>query len=111
MSTLKSINVDGKLITFDEPKVMGVINLTPDSFYSGSRSLEIDEIVGKAQQMIEEGATFLDVGGYSSRPGAEDISIEDEIKRIKEPITQILNALPEAIVSVDTFRSKVAEMA
>ncbi len=111
LKSLKSINVGGDLITFDTPKVMGIINITPDSFYQGSRTRKLDEILQRAHQMVDEGAFFLDVGGYSSRPGAEDIPVAEEISRIKEPITQIRNELPSVVISVDTFRVEVAQEA
>lgn len=90
---------------------MGVINATPDSFYGQSRSINVDEILKKAEQMIDEGATFLDIGGYSTRPGAIDISEEEEIFRIAKPIEQIRLKFPQVYISVDTFRSSVAKAA
>jgi len=90
---------------------MGVINATPDSFYRQSRVINSNEILKRAAQMIEEGATFLDIGGYSTRPGAIDISEEEEISRIAEPIEQIRLKFPEVYISVDTFRSSVAKAA
>lgn len=90
---------------------MGVLNITPDSFYAGSSVNQIDQIIIRARQMMKEGATFIDIGGYSSRPGAEDISPEEELKRIVEPIKEIKNQLPEAMISIDTFRAIVAEKA
>ncbi len=90
---------------------MGIINVTPDSFFSGSRKAGTDDILETAEMMLREGATFLDIGGYSSRPGAENISIEDEITRVVHPIEAITKRFPEAIISVDTFRSEVAKRA
>lgn len=85
------------------------MNLTPDSFYEGSRlKLNKEEVLGRAQQMITDGADILDIGGYSSRPGAANISIEEEIQRIEDPIHWIREEFPEIIISVDTFRSEVA---
>lgn len=85
------------------------MNLTPDSFYEGSRlKLNKDNVLGRAQQMINDGADILDIGGYSSRPGAANISIEEEIQRIEDPIQWISEEFPEIIISVDTFRSEVA---
>ncbi len=89
---------------------MGIVNVTPDSFYSGSRVQEIDAILTMAQKHLEGGASFLDIGGYSSRPGAQDISEGEELRRILEPIREVTRAFPDAIVSVDTFRSHVARM-
>ena len=88
---------------------MGILNITPDSFYEDSRNTSPDILLKKAEEMLEQGATFLDVGGYSSRPGAEDISPEEELKRVLPAIEILLKNFPEALISVDTFRSKVAE--
>ena len=101
------INVRGNLIDLSVPKVMGIINVTPDSFYEGSRFMEDDEIVGVASQMVEDGADILDVGGYSSRPGAENISEEEERIRVINAIKLINRELPEAIISIDSFRSEI----
>ena len=90
------------------PKVMGIINVTPDSFYQGSRQQTLSDLLHSAEKMLNEGATFLDIGGYSTRPGAEDIEIKEEISRVLEPIKQVTSRFPEAIVSIDTFRSEVA---
>lgn len=105
------INVGGKLLELQVPKVMGIINVTPDSFYYGSRYTTEKDIITAAVKMIEEGADILDVGGYSSRPGAEDISGEEEAKRVFGAIKLILKELPEAIISIDTFRAEIAEKA
>jgi len=105
------INVGGKLLDLQVPKVMGIINVTPDSFYSGSRFTTEKGILAAAGKMIEEGADILDVGGYSSRPGAEDISGEEEAKRVLGAILLISKELPNAIISVDTFRADIAEKA
>lgn len=90
------------------PAIMGIINVTPDSFYSGSRNQRLKGILTTAEKMLADGAIFLDVGGYSSRPGAIDISETDEIKRVIDPIGAIIKEFPSAIISIDTFRSKVA---
>ncbi|AVR45566.1 dihydropteroate synthase [Christiangramia fulva] len=103
------INCKGTLLDLSEPKVMGIINITPDSFYSGSRANSDKEILKKSEQMLNEGATFLDLGAYSSRPDAEDISEGDELKRMLPSIEIILKEFPEAILSIDTFRSDVAK--
>lgn len=102
------INVKGNLIDLGIPRVMGIINITPDSFYTGSRFRDKDEIVKAAEKMLTEGADFIDVGGYSSRPGATDISSEDEKQRVLPAINYILQEFPDTIISVDTFRSDVA---
>ncbi len=103
------INCKGNLINLSEPKVMGIINITPDSFYSGSRSNTEKEILRNAEEMLKEGTTFLDLGAYSSRPGADNIPIEEELKRMIPAIELILKEFPEATLSIDTFRSEVAE--
>lgn len=90
---------------------MGIINVTPDSFFSGSRKTAMKDILKTATKMMADGATFLDVGGYSSRPGAEDISERDEIERVVGPIEAISRELPDAVISVDTFRAGVARAA
>lgn len=102
------INAGGKLIDLDTPKVMGIINITPDSFYKGSRCTSDREILLTATDMLKEGADILDVGGYSSRPGAADISEDEESSRVLRAIKLISGELPEAILSVDTFRAAIA---
>ena len=104
----KTLNFRGKLFTFDAPVIMGVMNITPDSFYEGSRIRTIDSVLIRAEEMISEGALMLDVGGYSTRPGADDISEEDELKRVIPVLTAIVRRFPGTIISVDTFRSRVA---
>jgi dihydropteroate synthase len=110
-SIKKTLNIKGKLISLDDPGVMGIINITPDSFYSGNRSTDLKDVVRMAEKMINEGATFLDIGGYSSRPGATDISIEEELSRIIPVIKEISAGFPDCIISADTFRAEVAEKA
>lgn len=106
-----TLNAGGRLIDLSKPKVMGIINITPDSFYAGSRKQGIDEALHQAEKMLSEGATFLDLGAYSSRPGADDISVQEETERLLPVVETIVRRFPEAILSVDTFRSKVAEAA
>jgi dihydropteroate synthase len=105
------INTGGRLLDLEIPRVMGILNITPDSFYSGSRYNSDQEILKAAVKMTEEGADILDVGGYSSRPGAADVKQEEESKRVLNAIKLITKELPEAIVSVDTFRADVARKA
>jgi dihydropteroate synthase len=105
----QSLNIKGKLIDLSSPKVMGILNITPDSFYSNSRTKSIDEALTKAAQFLNEGATFIDVGGYSSRPGAKDISTSEEVDRLVPVVESLVKAFPEAVISIDTFRAKVAE--
>jgi dihydropteroate synthase len=107
----KFINIQGELIDLEVPKVMGVLNITPDSFYSGSRYVEEDAIITAAGKMLEDGADFLDVGGYSSRPGAEDIPPDEEKKRVLRAIKLISSEFPGAVISVDTFRAEIAREA
>jgi len=90
---------------------MGIINLTPDSFFAGSRKQGVEEALQQAGKMLGEGAAFLDLGAYSSRPGAEDISVQEETDRLLPVVEAITEHFPEAVLSVDTFRSKVAETA
>ncbi|WP_111879562.1 dihydropteroate synthase [Aequorivita sp. CIP111184] len=90
---------------------MGIINVTPDSFYDGGKTFAKKDILKQAEKMLSEGATFLDIGGYSSRPGADEISEKEEIRRVVEAIKSILKKFPETIISIDTFRSEVAKKA
>lgn len=106
-----SINLKGKILSFDKPRIMGVINVTNDSFYSGSRHIDSSELLNEVKQMISEGADIIDVGGYSSRPGAKDISEKEEEIRVCPAIEKIKNEFPDIIVSVDTFRSSVLKSA
>jgi dihydropteroate synthase len=109
-SIKKTWNIRGRLLFMDKPVVMGIINLTPDSFYSESRSSLLGA-VKKAEKMLSEGATFLDLGGYSSRPGAVHIDEEEEWLRVEPALREILQNFPQAIISIDTFRAKVATRA
>lgn len=101
----------GNLVSLDTPKVMGILNITPDSFYAGSRTNALEDIVSKAGQMLQEGAFILDVGGYSTRPEADNVSTKTEIERVVPAIKAICQSFPEAYISVDTFRSDVARAA
>lgn len=102
---------DGRELEFRQPVIMGVINRTPDSFYAGSRTSSLKSVVDQAGRMIKEGASLIDVGGYSSRPGAENISAEEEINRLIPSISAIKDRFPSAIISADTFRADVARQA
>ncbi len=106
-----TLNAGGRLIDLSIPKVMGIINITPDSFYADSRKPGIEGALQQAGKMLEDGATFLDLGAYSSRPGAVDISEQDETDRLLPVVEAIASMFPDAVLSVDTFRSKVAEAA
>jgi len=105
------INVRGNLMDLSVPKVMGIINVTPDSFYGKSRVKDEEDIITVATEMIEDGADILDVGGYSSRPGALEISYDEERSRVINAVKIISRELPDAIISVDTFRSEIAREA
>jgi dihydropteroate synthase len=111
LSKPRYINVKGQLIDLEVPKVMGILNITPDSFYQGSRFNNEKEIIDAARKMLEEGADFLDIGGYSSRPGAEIISGEEEKRRVLKAIKYVSREFSRAIISVDTFRAEVAREA
>jgi dihydropteroate synthase len=104
-----TINCKGTLIDLTAPKVMGILNITPDSFYDGGKYKNESEILNQVEKMLLDGATFIDVGAYSSRPGAQHISEEEELKRSIPVIHLLLQHFPEIIISVDTFRSKVAK--
>ena len=106
-----TLNAGGKLIDLSLPKVMGIINITPDSFYAGSRKTGTGAILQQAAKMLAEGAAFLDIGAYSSRPGAADISLQEETDRLLPAVEAIVAAYPDAVISVDTFRARVAEAA
>lgn len=103
-----TINCNGNLIPLDSPKVMGILNLTPDSFYDGGKYKNEQEIVSQVEKMLSQGATFIDVGAYSSRPDAADISEDEELKRIVPIIAVLTKEFPDILLSIDTFRSKVA---
>ncbi len=111
MNRKHTINIKGEIIDLSAPRVMGIINMTPDSFFSGNRKSAIKEVLSTAESMLEDGATLLDIGGYSSRPGAEDISIEEELSRVIDPIEAIVKEFPDSVISIDTFRSEVAKEA
>lgn len=107
----RTINIRGELISLKRPLVMGILNITPDSFYESSRCVDVSKAIERAGQIIEEGGDIIDVGAYSSRPGAEDVSEEEEIARLKSVLPIIREKYPKAIISVDTFRSSVARFA
>ena len=109
--TNETMNIRGRLISLANPKIMGVLNLTPDSFYQGSRFDSEDAVLKQTEKMLHDGATFIDVGGYSSRPGAEEVSVSEEIRRTSTAIRVINKNFPEAIISIDTFRFEVADAA
>ncbi|WP_411894767.1 dihydropteroate synthase [Winogradskyella sp. A2] len=104
-----TINCKGKLIELSSPKVMGILNVTPDSFYDGGKYKNESDILNQVESILEYGATFIDIGGYSSRPDAEDVSIQKETERVVPVIELIIKHFPETLISVDTFRSEVAK--
>ena len=105
-----TINVRGKLMDLGEPQVMGILNVTPDSFYSASRKNTEQEIADRVQAILAEGGSMIDIGAYSSRPGADDVSAEEEMNRLRGGLKILRNIAAAAVVSVDTFRADVAKM-
>ena len=110
MKTPLYINANGKLMDLSEPQVMGILNVTPDSFYAGSRAETERDITQRIHQIVNEGASIIDIGAYSSRPNAQHISAEEEMSRLRTGLELIRKHYPEAIVSVDTFRADIARM-
>ncbi len=107
-----TFQIKGCLYSLNKPKVMGILNLTPDSFFEGSRVTgDKKSVLAEAEKKIKEGADFLDLGGYSTRPGATDIPISEEIARVIPAISEIKKSFPEILISIDTFRSQVAKAA
>ena len=106
-----TINVHGRLVDLGRPQVMGILNVTPDSFYAGSRKQTEREIAGRAGQILAEGGTMIDVGAFSTRPGAPQVSQEEEMERLRRGLAVVRRVAPDAVVSVDTFRPDVARMA
>jgi len=104
-----SLNCNGKFLVIERPAVMGIINVTPDSFYGASRFVNEDEIIQQAEKMLNEGAVILDIGGQSTRPNSERTSADEELKRVINPIKSLHANFPGAIISIDTYHSKVAE--
>ena len=103
-----TINCKGELIDLSTPKVMGILNLTPDSFYDGGKYKDATTILHRVETMLKDGATFIDMGAYSSRPGAEHVPETEELQRMLPVIELVLKNFPETLISIDTFRSKVA---
>ena len=110
MNTPLYINVNGRLMDLSEPQVMGILNVTPDSFYAGNRGTTEESIVKRLHQIMDKGASIVDIGAYSTRPGADEVSMEEEMSRLRTGLELIRKHRPEAIVSVDTFRADVAKM-
>lgn len=104
-----TIDCNGRLIDLSRPIVMGIVNVTPDSFFSGSRFNNTGRVVRHVGKMLEDGASIIDIGAYSSRPGANDISVQEELKRLIPAMTALRKKFPDAIISIDTFRAEVAK--
>ena len=104
------INVNGRLMDLSQPRVMGILNVTPDSFFAESRKQTDEAVEAQVERMLAEGADMIDIGAYSSRPNAEHVSAEEEMARLRRGLTALRRVAPEAVVSVDTFRADVARM-
>ena len=105
-----TLNCRGRLVSLSEPCVMGILNVTPDSFFAGSRKQTESEIAERANQIVSEGGSMIDVGAFSTRPGASQVSSEEEMSRMRMALPIVRREQPDAIISVDTFRPEVARM-
>ena len=110
ITTARYINVNGSLLDLSQPRVMGILNVTPDSFYAGSRTQTEAEIVRRVKQIVSEGAAIIDIGAYSSRPNADNVFAREEMERLRMGLKILFEIQPDAVVSVDTFRADVARM-
>lgn len=110
ITTARYINVNGSLLDLSQPRVMGILNVTPDSFYAGSRTQTEAEIVRRVKQIVSEEAAIIDIGAYSSRPNADNVSAREEMERLRMGLKILFEIQPDAVVSVDTFRADVARM-
>ena len=110
ITTARYINVNGSLLDLSQPRVMGILNVTPDSFYAGSRTQTEAEIVRRVKQIVSEGAAIIDIGAYSSRHNADNVSAREEMERLRMGLKILFEIQPDAVVSVDTFRADVARM-
>lgn len=110
ITTARYINVNGSLLDLSQPRVMGILNVTPDSFYAGSRTQTEAEIIRRVKQIVSEGAAIIDIGAYSSRPNADNVSAREEMERLRMGLKILFEIQPDAVVSVDTFRADVARM-
>ena len=109
--TAYTLNVQGRLLDLSVPQVMGILNVTPDSFYAASRTEQEESIRNRVRQIVAEGGSMIDVGAYSSRPGADEVSVAEEMERLRRGMKIVWTEAPQAVVSVDTFRADVAKMA
>lgn len=110
ITTARYINVNGSLLDLSQPRVMGILNVTPDSIYAGSRTQTEAEIVRRVKQIVSEGAAIIDIGAYSSRPNADNVSAREEMERLRMGLKILFEIQPDAVVSVDTFRADMARM-
>ena len=110
ITTARYINVNGSLLDLSQPRVMGILNVTPDSFYAGRRTQTEVEIARRVKQIVSEGAAIIDIGAYSSRPNADNVSAREEMERLRMGLKILFEIQPDAVVSVDTFRADVARM-
>jgi dihydropteroate synthase len=108
---MSTINCKGTLINLSTPKVMGIVNVTPDSFFDGGKLTDADAVVFQVEKMLQEGATFIDLGGYSSKPGSEFVSETEELNRVIPIVKLLVEKFPDILLSIDTFRSEVAKQA
>ncbi len=107
----KTINCKGTLIDLSQGRIMGILNVTPDSFFDGGKYNVLDAQLAQVEKMLDDGADFIDIGGYSTRPGADEVSEDEELKRVMPIIEKIIERFPDTVISIDTFRSRVAEQA
>lgn len=107
----KTLNIQGELIDLAHPRVMGILNVTPDSFFDGGQYIRETALLNQVEKMITDGATFIDIGGYSSRPGAAEVPVGEELRRVTSAVRAVVRAFPGTFISVDTFRSAVAAAA
>lgn len=107
---MHTLNLRGKLYPLDEPQIMGILNVTPDSLFAESRTSDDEQIAARVKQMMDEGADMIDIGGYSSRPGADDVSPQEEMERLRRGLRIVRKLYPNVPISVDTFRADVARM-
>lgn len=107
---MHTLNLRGKLYPLDEPQIMGILNVTPDSIFAESRTSDDEQIAARVKQMMDEGANMIDIGGYSSRPGADDVSPQEEMERLRRGLRIVRKLYPDVPISVDTFRADVARM-
>ena len=110
ITTARYINVNGSLLDLSQPRVMGILNVTPESYYAGSRTQTEADIVSQVQKIVSEGAAIIDIGAYSSRPNADNVSAREEMERLRMGLKILFEIQPDAVVSVDTFRADVARM-